>query len=57
MFECNRVSKQMETQGSGRRSALKAHAAFLHPKGTFGAEAVLIDCYRTIDNLKAAGFS
>lgn len=56
MFECNRVSKQMETRGSGR-SALKAHAAFLLPKGTFCVEAVLIDCYRTIDNLKAAGFS
>lgn len=50
------VNKQMETRGSEKRSALTAHTTF--PKGntTFTERAGLIDCYRTIDSLKAAGF-
>jgi len=53
-----KLNKQMETQGSGKRSAGTLNSAFNDPKGnaTFRGMVVLIDCYRSIDKINADGF-
>ena len=59
MFGHNIVNKWTETRGSGERSAYTAHTVCSDPRGatTSCEKAVLIECYRTIDNLKAAVYT